>query len=1120
MKAHTKRNYRFDTQRARLLGAVLTMITVFASAAVIQPKTATRAKAYQNPTGQIVQADPSDLSAAVLLKQQESSKLERTRESEDHFRELKAKVGEAGIVPVIVRLRAAYQPESDLGSQVEVRAQRTVIGRARARLVDEMVGYDPGSMKDFDYLPFAAMRVNAAGIESLRASADVLDVEEDVLYRASLSESVALIGADKAWLSGFTGAGQVVAIIDTGVDKNHPFLAGKVVAEGCYSTNGTDSASFCPGGVASSTAPDSGVPCSVTGDCSHGTHVAGIAAGKGTTFSGVARDASIIAIQAFSRFDSTATCGGTAPCAMAYSSDIIRGLQRVYELRTTLSIAAVNLSLGGGRYTSECDTTSAATKAAIDLLRSAGIATVVASGNESYTNAVGSPACVSTAISVGSVSDTTGAVSSFSNSVSFLSLLAPGSGIRSSTPGSSYETWSGTSMASPHVAGAWAIMKQKSPTASVSQVLSSLKSTGRPVTDTRNNITTPLIRVDEALKAPVSNDPTPVLPKAPSSLSATAISANQINLAWTDNSTNETGFKIYRKAETASSWTLVTTVAADTASYQNTGLVGGTGYSYYVAATNSDGDSIPSNEATATTLNPPNSPTSLAATSVSTSQINLSWNDPSTNETGFRIRRRTSPTGIWTVVGTVGQNVTSFQNNGLTPGQIYYYVVTTYNPTGESAFSNLASATTAAATKPEPPLNLTATAASSTEVALSWTDNSNNETGFRISRKTGISGAWAVIGTVSAGATSARNTGLAASTTYIYRVTSFNTAGDSAPTNEVTVTTLDAAPTAPASLTAESVSTTEILLSWTDRSGNESGFRIYRRTGVTGTWGLLGSVGSNVTTLRNGNLKAGTSYTYRVTAWNSKGESSASNEVTATTPTPSTGTAPAAPRSLQASATSRNAVRLAWIDSSTNETGFQIQRRAGIIGNWVTIFSTPAETTIYDDSSLIPGATYFYRVKALAGTLESGPSNEAGVILPLNSFINLGSVQSVSGSVAKGESAFYKLYVPQGATQLTFQTAGSGDVDLYVRVDNQPTRSIYNCRSITPNASERCIIPIPQSGDWYVLVYGFGAASNTFTLTQSYQGGTASRIRATGDRPALAEDRPEVEILPTTPIGN
>jgi len=61
---------------------------------------------------------------------------------------------------------------------------------------------------------------------------------------------------------------------------------------------------------------------------------------------------------------------------------------------------------------------------------------------------------------------------------------------------------------------------------------------------------------------------------------------------------------------------------------------------------------------------------------------------------------------------------------------------------------------------------------------------------------------------------------------------------------------------------------------------------------------------------------------------------------------------------------------------------------------------------------------------------------------------------------------------------------------------------------------------MPQSGDWYVLVYGFGAASNTFTLTQSYQGGTASRIRATGDRPALAEDRPEVDILPTTPIGN
>ena len=157
-----------------------------------------------------------------------------------------------------------------------------------------------------------------------------------------------------------------------------------------------------------------------------------------------------------------------APCALSYTSDQIKGLERVYALRNTYTIASANMSLSGGMYAAPCNSESQ--KPIIDSLRAAGIATVIASGNNGYTNALGSPACIDSAVSVGSTTKAD-AVSSFSNSAYFLSLLAPGSSIQSSVPGTGYSYSSGTSMAAPHVAGAWAVLKQMKPDAGVAEVL-------------------------------------------------------------------------------------------------------------------------------------------------------------------------------------------------------------------------------------------------------------------------------------------------------------------------------------------------------------------------------------------------------------------------------------------------------------------------------------------------------------------------------------------------------------------------------------------------------------------------------------------------------------------------
>jgi hypothetical protein len=168
-------------------------------------------------------------------------------------------------------------------------------------------------------------------------------------------------------------------------------------------------------------------------------------------------------------------------------------------LRNQYTFAAVNLSVGAAKFTSPCDEQEAARKAAIDNLRSMGIATIAASGNEGFTDGINAPACISTAVSVGSTTKAD-IVSSFSNSASFLSLLAPGQSITSSVPGGAFLTGSGTSFAVPHVAGAWAVLKQKKPTATVTEVLNALTSTGLPITDPKNGIATPRIRVNQALQ--------------------------------------------------------------------------------------------------------------------------------------------------------------------------------------------------------------------------------------------------------------------------------------------------------------------------------------------------------------------------------------------------------------------------------------------------------------------------------------------------------------------------------------------------------------------------------------------------------------------------------------------
>jgi RHS repeat-associated protein len=184
------------------------------------------------------------------------------------------------------------------------------------------------------------------------------------------------------------------------------------------------------------------------------------------------------------------------------------------------------------------------------------------------------------------------------------------------------------------------------------------------------------------------------IPAAPSGLSAAAVSGTQINIAWTDNSNNETEFRIERKTGSAGTYAQITTVGANVTAYSNTGLANGTTYFYRVRASNSVGNSAYSNQANATTQSLPGAPTGLTASAVSNTEITLNWTDASTNETGFRIERKTGAGGTYGEIALVGVNATSYNNTGLASGVEYYYRIRATNNVGDSGYSNEASATT------------------------------------------------------------------------------------------------------------------------------------------------------------------------------------------------------------------------------------------------------------------------------------------------------------------------------------------------------------------------------------------------------------------------------------------
>ena len=437
---------------------------------------------------------------------------------------------------------------------------------------------------------------------------------------------------------------------------------------------------------------------------------------------------------------------------------------------------------------------------------------------------------------------------------------------------------------------------------------------------------------------------------APTSLNASCGTIDA-DLTWTDNSSAESGYKVEKDT------VVINTTVANVESYTATGLTENHEYSFRVRAFHTAADTFSSYSSADSCTTGVISPNSLTVTTSATSsaQLNLTWNDRSSVEDGYKIERATGVCSGFSQIGTTGANIEAYGDSGLLNGTTYCYRVRAYDGSTNSSYSSSVSGTTSMPA----PTNLSGAAISQTQIDLIWTDNSNSETGFKIERadSSDCSGTptFSQIATVGSNISSYSNTGLTSNTSYCYRVRAYTSYANSDYSSTTVVTTSLPSPTN-FTATVSATSTTQINLAWTDNSDNENEFRIEKKTGASGTYSQIVSVATNTTAYANIGVSDGTIYYYRVRACNAEACSSYSNEDDATTVL-------AAPTNLTCTPVSSSQINLGWNDNSASETGFKIER--DISSPPSTVIATTAQNaTSYNNENLSENTTYYYKVRA------------------------------------------------------------------------------------------------------------------------------------------------------------
>jgi subtilisin family serine protease len=397
-------------------------------------------------------------------------------------------------VRVVVSFREPEAPASQLGRRAEE------IEETRGAVLRGVAADEFEATHRWATIPGMAGWITTRGLDKLLVDPDVDQIDLDPLATSHMAEAVPMVHADEVQAMGFTGRGVTVAVLDTGIDTDHPDFAGRIVDQACFCVSAAGNC--CPGGRAEATGPGS-----AEDDNGHGTNVAGVVAGGGRVAPrGFAPEATIVAIKVLD-----AGGGGS-------SSSILSALD--YVLKNRPEVRIVNMSLGlASLFPGTCDGAASFTSgfaSVINALRARGTLTFASSGNQGNTGQIAVPGCIASAVAVGAVYDgDVGTISlgctdastaqdritCFSNSSAAVDLLAPGAPSTASGINGGVVTFVGTSQACPAAAGAAALLFSANPSASPDRVEQALKDTGVSITDGRNGLTFRRINVRAALDA-------------------------------------------------------------------------------------------------------------------------------------------------------------------------------------------------------------------------------------------------------------------------------------------------------------------------------------------------------------------------------------------------------------------------------------------------------------------------------------------------------------------------------------------------------------------------------------------------------------------------------------------